>query len=176
MIYTLAQRTPEIHPTSYIAPSADIIGSVVVGECASVWFNAVLRGDNDTIHIGTRSNIQDGAVLHTDPEVPLTIGDNVTVGHSAMLHGCTIGDFCLVGIGSRVLNHAVIGESCIIGANTLITERKTFPARSLIIGSPGKAVRALCDDEVAKLREYAEIYVKKIARYQELKPCCLTSI
>ncbi len=169
MLYTLPDRAPDIHPRSYIAPSADLIGSVVVGENASVWFNAVLRGDNDFIRIGAHSNVQDGAVLHTDPGVPLTIGEHVTVGHSVMLHGCRIGDFCLVGIGSRVLNHAVIGTHCIIGANTLITERKAFPARSMILGSPGKVVRALSDSEVDSLQGYADLYVRKIALYRRLQ-------
>ena len=169
MIYTLPHHTPEIHPNSYIAPSADLIGSVVIGEHASVWFNAVLRGDNDFIRVGARSNIQDGTVLHADPGIPLTIGNDVTVGHSVMLHGCSIGDFCLVGIGSRVLNHAVIGKHCLIGANTLITERKTFPQRSMILGSPGKVIRELSDEEVENLRGYADLYVKKIALYRKLR-------
>ena len=169
MIYTLPHRTPEIHPNSYIAPSADLIGSVVIGEHASVWFNTVLRGDNDVIRVGARSNIQDGTVLHADPGIPLTIGNDVTVGHSVMLHGCSIGDFCLVGIGSRVLNHAVIGKHCLIGANTLITERKTFPQRSMILGSPGKVIRELSDEEVENLRGYADLYVKKSALYRKLR-------
>ena len=168
MIYALPQRTPEIHPHSYIAPSADIIGSVVVGENASVWFNAVLRGDNEFIRIGAGANIQDGSVVHVDPGVPATIGDNVTVGHSVMLHGCSIGDFTLVGIGSRVLNNAVVGRDCLIGAHTLITEGKTFPERSMIIGAPGKVVRQLSDREVENLRGYADLYIKKIALYRQL--------
>lgn len=167
MIYALPGRAPELHPSSYIAPSADIIGAVTIGELASVWFNAVLRADNDVIRIGARSNIQDGSVLHVDPGAPLVIGEQVTVGHSVMLHGCTIGDCCLVGIGSRVLNHAVVGAHCIIGANTLITGRKTFPARSLILGSPGTVARALSDAEVAGLSEYAEHYTAKIALYRK---------
>lgn len=169
MIHTLPQRIPEIHPHSYVAPSADIIGSVVLDEYASVWFNAVLRGDNDIIRIGARSNIQDGSVLHTDSGIPLIIGSDVTVGHSVMLHGCNIGDFTLVGIGSRVLNHAEIGKNCLIGANTLITENKTFPPRSLILGSPGKVIRELNDEEVEELHGFADHYVKKIALYQDLK-------
>ena len=170
MIYTLPQHIPDIHPTSYIAPSADLIGSVVVGESASVWFNAVLRGDNDSIHLGARSNIQDGSVVHVDPGIPVVIGDEVTVGHSVMLHGCSIGDSCLIGIGSRILNHVVIGRHCIVGAHTLITERKTFPERSMILGSPGKVVRELNDREVENLRGYADLYVRKIALYRKLKP------
>ncbi len=169
MIYALPQRAPEIHPDSYIAPSADLIGSVVIGAHASVWFNAVLRGDNDVIRLGANSNIQDGSVVHVDPGAPVTIGDGVTVGHSVMLHGCAIGDFSLVGIGSRILNNAVIGRSCVVGAHTLITEGKTFPDRSMILGSPGKVVRELSDGEVESLRGYADLYVKKIAVYRGLK-------
>ncbi len=169
MQYALPQRTPNIHPTSYIAPSADIIGAVTIGECASVWFNTVLRADNDVIRIGARANIQDGSVVHVDSGVPVTVGDHVTVGHSVMLHGCTIGAHTLVGIGSRILNHAVIGKNCIVGAHTLITEGKIFAERSLILGAPGKVVRELNDDEVLSLRGYADIYVKKIALYRQLK-------
>ena len=170
MIYSLPRRVPDIHPDSYIAPSADLIGSVVIGENASVWFNAVLRGDNEVIRVGAGSNLQDGTVVHADPGVPATIGDNVTVGHSVMLHGCRIGDFTLVGIGSRVLNHALIGRNCLIGAHTLITEGKTFPDRSLILGAPGKAVRQLSDAEVETLRGYADLYIQKIALYRKLIP------
>ncbi|MGR3984202.1 MAG: gamma carbonic anhydrase family protein [Gammaproteobacteria bacterium] len=169
MIHTLPGREPQIHPRSFIAPSADIIGQVTLGADASVWYHAVLRGDNDEIRIGARSNVQDGAVLHADPGAPLRIGENVTVGHAAVLHGCEIGDFCLVGIGSCVLNHAVIGDHCIIGANTLVAERKTFPPKSLIIGSPGKVARALRDEEAAELARYAEVYVKKIELYRAVK-------
>ena len=171
MIYELPNphRAPQIHARSYIAASADIIGSVIIGEDASVWFNTVLRGDNDTIRIGARSNVQDGSVLHVDPGMPLTVGNDVTIGHCVMLHGCTIGDACLVGIGSRVLNNATIGNHCIIGANTLITERKTFPPHSMIIGSPGKVVRELTEEEVTNLPEYAAHYVKKIALYRGVR-------
>ncbi len=168
MRYALPGRTPQIHRTAYVAPSADIIGSVALGEYASVWFAAVLRGDNDWIRIGARSNVQDGTVLHVDSGAPLIIGAQVTIGHGTMLHGCHIGDGCLVGIGSRVLNHAQVGEYCIIGANTLLTEGKIFPPRCMIIGSPGKVVRALTDHEIQKLPTYAAIYVEKIARYQNL--------
>lgn len=169
MLYALAnpRREPQLHARSYIAASADLIGAVVIGEDASVWFNSVLRADNDIIRIGARSNVQDGSVLHVDPGMPLTIGCDVTVGHCVMLHGCAIGDACLVGIGSRVLNNAVIGDHCIIGANTLITERKTFPPRSLILGSPGKVARQLTKEEITALPGYAAHYVKKIALYRE---------
>ena len=160
---------PEIADSCYIAPSADIIGSIVLKPFSSIWFNAVLRGDNDLITVGERSNVQDNTVLHTDPGIALTIGDNVTVGHSVMLHGCSIGDSSLVGIGSTILNNAKIGNSCIIGANTLITEDKVFPDRSMIMGSPGRLIRQLKDEEVEEISRIAEIYVKKISRYQSLK-------
>ena len=170
MLYTLPNRNPEIHPSCYIAPSADIIGSVVLAENVSIWFNAVLRGDSDFIHVGANSNIQDGTVVHVDPGVPVTIGEQVTVGHSVMLHGCHIGDCSLVGIGSRILNHAVIGRDSIVGAHSIITEGKTFPERSMILGVPGKLVRRLSDEEVERIHTNAEVYVKKIALYCELKP------
>lgn len=168
-IYQLEERVPEIDQTAWIAPSADVIGSVRMSAESSVWFNAVARGDNDLISVGLRSNIQDNTVLHTDPGIPLTIGDDVTIGHSVMLHGCTIGNGCLIGIGSVVLNEANIGEFSIVGANTLITERKSFPARSLIVGSPGRVVRSLSDDEVKGLAAIAGIYVHKISRYKKLR-------
>lgn len=169
-IYQFEQRLPEIADSSYVAPSADIIGSVILKPFSSIWFNAVLRGDNDLISIGERSNVQDNTVLHTDPGIALTIGDNVTVGHSVMLHGCSIEDNCLIGIGSTILNNAKIGKSCIVGANTLITEEKVFPDRSMILGSPGRLIRQLKDDEVEEISRIAEIYVKKVSRYQSLKP------
>ncbi len=168
-IYRLEDREPEIDASCYVAPSADVIGSVRMAEYASIWFNAVARGDNAPITIGKRSNIQDNTVLHTDPGVPLVIGDSVTVGHSVMLHGCRIGNGSLIGIGSIVLNNAEIGESCLIGANTLITEGKTFAPRSMIMGSPGRVVRSLSDEEVANLAGVAEIYVRKVARYRDLE-------
>lgn len=164
-IYTLPGRAPRIDASCFIAPSADIIGEVILGEFASVWFGATLRADNDVIRVGNRANVQDGAVLHVDPGAPLSVGAGVTVGHSATLHGCAIGDHCLVGIGSCVLNHARIGARCIIGAGALITEGKTFPPRSLILGAPARIARELTDEEAAKLPEYAEVYVDKIALY-----------
>lgn len=171
MIYQFGNYIPQIHARSYIAHSADIIGQVNIGEYASIWFGAILRADNDIISIGARSNIQDASVLHVDPGTPLIIGDDVTVGHSAMLHGCAVGDGSLIGIGSRILNHAKIGRHCIIGANTLITEHKIIADRSLVIGSPGKVVRQLTNMEVQSLGEFSAHYVEKIKRYQtELKP------
>ncbi|MGI9316256.1 MAG: gamma carbonic anhydrase family protein [bacterium] len=168
-VYQFEDRVPEIADSSFVAPGARIIGSVLLKPFSSVWFNAVIRGDNDLISIGERSNIQDNSVLHTDPGIPLTIGDNVTVGHSVMLHGCSIGDHCLVGIGSTVLNKAKIGKSCIVGANTLITEGKEFPDRSMIVGSPGRMIRQLREDEIDLLAQIADIYVSKTSRYQTLR-------
>lgn len=169
MIYTLGDRIPEIALSSFVAPSADVIGLVRLGEYASVWFNAVLRGDNELIHIGNRSNIQDGSVLHTDPGMPLTIEDKVTVGHGSMLHGCHIKTGSLIGIGSVIMNKAVIGACCLVGAKALITENKTFPDRTLILGAPAKAVRALTDQEVAGLKLASEIYVNRIPQYRHLQ-------
>ena len=169
MIYTLPDRSPIIDDTSFIAPSADIIGSVKIGANASIWFNCVLRGDNDWISIGDNSNIQDCSVLHTDPDIPLIIDENVTVGHSTMLHGCQVGQYSLIGIGSIILNRAVIGENCIVGANTLITEGKAFPDRTMILGSPGKVVRELTDEEIEELHRTPQRYTGKIPRYQQLK-------
>ncbi|MEQ1717610.1 MAG: gamma carbonic anhydrase family protein [Hyphomicrobium sp.] len=149
----------------WVAPNAVVIGNVVLEEDASVWFGAVLRGDNEPIRIGQRSNIQDGCVLHTDPGFPLSVGDDCTIGHMVMLHGCTIGRRCLVGIGSIILNGAKIGEECLIGANTLIAEGKDIPARSMVLGSPGKIVRQLSDDDVARFTGGAVRYVANWKRY-----------
>lgn len=149
----------------FIASNASVIGSVILENNVSVWFNAVIRGDNEPICIGANSNIQDGAVLHTDPGAPLIIGNNVTVGHLAMLHGCTIGDGSLIGIHSTILNHAVIGRNCLIGANTLITEGKVIPDHALVVGSPGKVIRSLRDEEIAALHASAMRYTENLARY-----------
>jgi carbonic anhydrase/acetyltransferase-like protein (isoleucine patch superfamily) len=152
----------------YIAPNATVIGSVVLESEASVWFNAVLRGDNDVITVGPRSNIQDGAILHTDPGIELTVGRDCTIGHMVMLHGCTVGDGSLIGIKSVILNRARIGRNCLIGANSLITEGKEIPDRSLVVGSPGKVVRQLSDEEVEFLLWNAEHYVEKLRRYNRM--------
>jgi carbonic anhydrase/acetyltransferase-like protein (isoleucine patch superfamily) len=165
-VYRLADRNPQVHPTAWIAPNATVIGDVRLGAGASIWWNAVLRGDNDPIAIGENSNIQDGSVLHTDEGVPLTLGRDVTVGHMVMLHGCTIGDGSLIGIGAIVLNRAVIGRDCLIGAGSLIPEGKVIPDRSLVIGSPGKVMRELTDEEVARLRHAARHYVDNAQRYR----------
>jgi carbonic anhydrase/acetyltransferase-like protein (isoleucine patch superfamily) len=168
MIYALGDDRPDIADTgTWVADSADVLGKVRLKACASVWFNAVLRGDNEWIEIGERSNIQDGSVLHTDPGCPLTIGRNVTVGHMAMLHGCTVHDNALIGIGCTVLNGAVIPENCIVGAHALVTEGKTFEAGSLILGSPAKAVKQVDTRGLEMIRRSAEVYVANAARFRE---------
>ena len=164
MIYTLQGHTPVLHgKRHFIAPSASVIGSVILHDNVSIWFSAVVRGDNEPIRIGDSTNIQDGAVLHTDPGAPLTIGNNVTVGHLAMLHGCTIGDNCLIGIHSVILNHAVIGNNCLIGANTLITKNTVIPDNSLVL--PGKVLRTLKVEEIEAIRVNANHYVEHLKRY-----------
>lgn len=164
-MYALQERKPECDESCWIAESATVIGSVVLRANASVWFHAVVRGDRDRITIGEHSNVQDGAVLHADPGFPLTIGRDVTVGHLAMLHGCTIGDGSLVGIQATILNGAVIGSHCLIGAKTLVPEGKVIPERSLVVGVPGRVVRSLTDEEVAALDASARGYVENGRRY-----------
>lgn len=167
MLYRLAERCPELRgDTHFIADTAAVIGSVILENNASIWFNAVLRGDNEPIHIGENSNIQDGAVLHTDPGMPLTVAANVTVGHQAMLHGCSIGEGSLIGIKAVILNRSVIGRNCLIGANTLITENRIIPDNSLVLGSPGKVVRTLTDAEIAAMHANTAHYVALTARYR----------
>jgi carbonic anhydrase/acetyltransferase-like protein (isoleucine patch superfamily) len=166
MIYNLGDRKPEFLGEYFVADSADVIGNVRLANNASVWFGAVLRGDNELLDIGENSNVQDNSVLHTDMGAPLTIGKNVTIGHMVMLHGCKIGDNTLIGIKSVILNNAVIGKNCIIGANSLITEGKIIPDNSLVMGSPGKVVRQLTDDEAARIQLNAHIYVKNMQRYK----------
>ena len=172
MLYSLGDRRIELRGSHhYVAPNATVIGTVILEHEASLWFNVVVRADNDTISIGARTNIQDAAVLHTDEGVPMVLGSSVSVGHEAMLHGCTIGDGTLIGIKAVVLNHAVIGRECLIGANALIAEGKVIPDRSLVIGSPGKVVRALTDAEVASIRGNADHYVNNARRYlRDLHP------
>jgi carbonic anhydrase/acetyltransferase-like protein (isoleucine patch superfamily) len=164
--FAIAERRVECRGDHYIAPNATVIGSVVLEQDASVWFGAVVRGDNDLITVGARSNIQDGAVLHTDPGIRLTIGPDCTIGHMAMLHGCSIGEGSLIGIKAVVLNHARIGKQCIIGANALVTEGKDIPDRSLVVGSPGRVVRQLTDEEVRFVLGNAAHYVEKLRRYR----------
>lgn len=160
-LYELAGQRPTLHPTAWVAPSADLIADVVLGEQANVWFGAVIRGDNTTITVGARSNVQEGAMLHSDAGVPLTIGEDCTIGHHAILHGCTVGNASLIGMGAVLLNRAVIGDECIVGAGALVTEGKSFPAGSLIVGSPARAVRELDAQSRAFLRASAAHYVEK---------------
>jgi len=172
-IYSLADKKPRLPPEGeyWIADNAVVVGDVTLKSGASVWFGVTVRGDNDPIVIGANTNIQDGSVLHSDPGEPLTIGDNVTVGHMAMLHSCTIGDNTLIGIGAVVLGRAVIGKNCLIGANALITEGKVIPDGSLVMGQPGKVVRQLDEAQIAALTASAHHYVQNWRRYaQALKP------
>ena len=170
-IYKIGDDSPDIAPDAFVAPSAAVIGKVTLKSRSSVWFGAVIRGDNEPITIGEASNVQEGAVLHTDPGIPLTLGDRVTVGHQAMLHGCTVGDGSLIGIQAVILNGAVIGRHCLVGAGAEVTERKTFPDRSLILGSPAKVVRELTDEDVARLETSASSYAERQAQYtRELTP------
>ena len=166
MIYDLEKNVSEISADSWVAPNAIIVGKIKLEKNSSIWFNAVLRGDIEKIVIGENSNIQDGSVLHTDPGCPLAVGKGVTVGHMVMLHGCEISDDTLIGIGSTILNKAKIGKNCIIGANTLVTENKTIPDNSLVLGSPGKVIRKVTDDEIKVIRENAKHYVKNSKRYK----------
>lgn len=166
MIYDLGTRTVQQLGDSFIAANATVIGAVTLHHNVSIWFNAVVRGDNDPIVIGENSNIQDGSVLHTDEGVPLIIGRNVTVGHKVMLHGCTIGDNSLIGINSVILNGAVIGKNCLIGANALITEGKVIPDGSLVVGAPGQVKRLLSAEEIRGITHSAAHYVANFQRYQ----------
>ena len=172
MIYQLEDRRVRLRGEGhFIAKTAAVIGSVQLGARSSIWFNAVLRRDMEPIVIGEETNIQDGAVLHTDPGFPMHVGDAVTVGHLVMLHGCTIGANSLIGIKSVIMNGADIGEGCIIGANSLIAEGKRIPPRSLVLGSPGRLVREVSDEETALLRGYVDEYLERIDRYRStLKP------
>lgn len=171
MKYQLGDRRVEAKGAHWVADNATVIGSVVLEENASVWFNAVVRGDCDLITIGENSNVQDGAVLHTDYGFPLTIGANVTIGHQAMLHGCTVGEGSLIGIQAVILNGAKIGKGCIIGAQALIPEGKEIPDYSLVVGSPGKVVRQLDEAQRQRLLLSAQHYVENAKRFQrELTP------
>ncbi len=172
-VYALGSRVPILPAEGeyWIAPTAQVIGAVKLERNASVWFNAVLRGDNELITIGENSNVQDGSVLHTDEGVALTIGRNVTIGHLVMLHGCTIGDGSLIGIGSIILNRTRIGKNCLIGANTLIPEGKDIPDYSMVLGSPGKVVRTLTEEESAALQLSSDSYVENWKRFsRDMKP------
>lgn len=165
MKYRLGQSHVDAHADSWVAPNATLVGKVKLEPGASVWFNAVLRGDNELIHIGENSNVQDGTVMHTDMGFPLSIGKGVTIGHNAMLHGCSVGDYSLIGINAVVLNGAKIGKHCIIGANSLIGEGKEIPDGSLVMGSPGKVVRELSEAQKKMLEAGAAHYVHNAQRY-----------
>jgi carbonic anhydrase/acetyltransferase-like protein (isoleucine patch superfamily) len=165
-IYRLGEHQPDIAAGVWVADNATVIGRVSLGRNVNIWFGSILRGDNDPITIGENTNVQDGSVLHTDDGVPLAIGRNVTIGHKAMLHGCTVGEGSLIGINAVVLNRAVIGKHCLIGANSLIPEGKVIPDRSLVCGSPGRIIRELTDDEIARLYASAEAYVANARRFQ----------
>jgi carbonic anhydrase/acetyltransferase-like protein (isoleucine patch superfamily) len=168
MIYTLQNRKPNIQAQHYfIAENATVIGSVIIKNNVSIWFNAVVRADNDVITIDENTNLQDGVIVHTDENIPMHIGRNVTVGHKAMLHGCNIGNNGLIGINAVILNHVEIGENCIIGANTLLLENTKIPAGSLVVGSPGRIVRTLTVEEIAKITWSAHHYVENFKRYQQ---------
>jgi carbonic anhydrase/acetyltransferase-like protein (isoleucine patch superfamily) len=165
-IYQLDDLSPQLAAGAWVADSAQVMGNVLLGEDASVWFGAVVRGDTETITIGQGSNIQDTSVLHADIGMPLTIGRFVTVGHQVMLHGCTIGDESLIGIGAIVLNGAKIGKNCLVGAGALVTEGKEFPDGSMIIGSPAKAVRQLTPEQIAGLKLSAQHYILNAQRFK----------
>ena len=166
MIYDLETARPTFVGEYFVAKSADVIGQVAAGHDVSIWFNAVVRGDNDAITLGARCNIQDGAVLHSDPGYPLTLDEGVSVGHLAVLHGCTIGANTLVGMKSVILNGAVIGRECLIGAGSMVTGNKVIPDGSLVMGAPARVVRPLTDEEKAELRRVSESYVQRARRYR----------
>jgi carbonic anhydrase/acetyltransferase-like protein (isoleucine patch superfamily) len=169
-IYQLGEDAPQIDPTAWVADSAKLIGKVTLGANATVWYGVTIRGDNERITIGPDSNVQEGTVMHTDMGFPMTLGTGVSIGHMAMLHGCTIGDGALIGIQAVIMNGARIGKGCLVGAGALVTEGKEFPDNTLILGSPAKAVRTLAEGDVARLREIADGYVARGKLYRaELK-------
>ena len=167
MFYDLKDKKPQSSGENWVAPNATIIGDVTLEKNSSIWFNAVLRGDIENILIGEGSNVQDGSVLHTDPGYPLKVGKNVTIGHLVMLHGCTIGDNSLIGIGAVILNNAKIGNNCIIGAKTLIAENKEIPDNSLVVGSPGRVLRKVTEEEKKAVIENTKHYQDNWKRYSE---------
>lgn len=170
-LYKIGTSAPTMHERAWIANSAEVIGEVRIADGVSVWSTAVIRGDNEPIEIGSRSNVQEGAILHSDPGFPLTIGEDVTVGHRAVLHGCSIGNGSLIGIGAIVLNGARIGQGCLVGAGALVTEGKDFPDFSLIVGSPARLAKQLTSEQVKSLKESALHYVENGRRFDsELKP------
>ncbi|MDO9403442.1 MAG: gamma carbonic anhydrase family protein [Polaromonas sp.] len=165
-VYRLDDLTPVIHESAWVADNAQVIGDCHLGEGVSIWFGAVLRGDTDTLTLGRGTNIQDNSVLHADHGVPLVVGENVTVGHQVMLHGCTIGNNTLIGIGAVVLNGARIGNNCLVGAGALVTEGKEFPDGSMILGSPAKAVKQLSPEQIQGLKNSAQHYMNNARRYK----------
>lgn len=165
-LYRIQDQAPTVHPTAYVAESADVIGQVTLAEHSSVWSHVTVRGDNEPIVIGARSNVQESAVLHTDIGYPLSIAEDVTVGHQAMLHGCTVGAGTLIGIQAVVLNGAIIGKNCLVAAGALVTEGKVFEDGMLIMGSPAKAVRALSETDLARMHMGTALYVAKSAEYK----------
>jgi carbonic anhydrase/acetyltransferase-like protein (isoleucine patch superfamily) len=165
-LYAIDDKEPSLAPSAWVADDATVVGDVGLADQASLWFGVVARGDNEPIRIGARSNVQENAVLHVDPGFPLEIGADVTVGHLAMLHGCTIGDCTLIGIGAVVMNGARIGRHCIVGAGALVTEGKEFPDGSLIVGSPAQAVRTLTEAQQQRVQHAADVYVARAARYK----------
>ena len=166
-VYSLGESVPDIAASAYIAPGASIIGKVALAEYVSIWFGATLRGDNELLRIGAHSNVQEGTVMHTDMGSPLSIGEYVTIGHQAMLHGCSVGEGTLIGIQAIVLNDAVIGRGCIVAAGAVVTERKVFPDGALILGAPARAVRMLSSEEIARSRLSAEHYVQRGAYFKK---------
>ncbi|WP_296104536.1 gamma carbonic anhydrase family protein [uncultured Agrobacterium sp.] len=172
-IYRLGTRVPNLPASEryWIAPDANVIGSVTLGEDVGIWFGATLRGDNEPMTVGRGTNIQEGVMVHSDPGFPASIGENCTIGHHAIIHGCTIGDNSLIGMGATILNGARIGKNCLVGANALVTEGKEFPDNSLIVGSPARAVRTLDEKAAEGIRRSAEKYVTNWKRFaEELKP------
>lgn len=161
MNYNFKDKRPDTDKAVFIAPSADIIGDVTLGKDVSVWFNATIRADLASVSIGDGTNVQDNCVVHVDHDTPATIGKNVVIGHNAILHGCTVGDNSLIGMGAILLNNAVIGRECVVGAGALVTENKKFPDRSLIVGSPAKAIRTIPDADAERLHEAAKGYIEK---------------
>jgi carbonic anhydrase/acetyltransferase-like protein (isoleucine patch superfamily) len=169
-LYAIDGCQPQVPDSSWVAPSADLIGDVYLGEQVGIWFGAVIRADNTPITLGDRTNVQEGCMLHSDPGVPLSVGEDCTIGHHAILHGCTIGNRVLVGMGATVLNNAVIGDDCLIGAGALVTEGKSFPPGSLIVGAPAKVVRELSPEAMAALKASAAGYASRQAHFKaELK-------
>ena len=166
-VYRLDDLIPQIHDSAYVADSAQVIGDVHLAEHTSVWFGVVIRGDSETIRIGKGSNVQDLSMLHADPGVPLTLGENVTIGHQVMLHGCTIGDGSLIGIQAVILNHAKIGKNCLVGAGSVVTEGKEFPDNALIIGSPAKVVRIMDEAQIERLHHAAKHYQVNGSRFDK---------